>query len=1007
MANLFAFVTLLTSDSYLPGALALAGALKDVHPSPPVHPEVDFQTVCLVTPETVDAATIKLLRRAFNVVIGVELIGLEDDKNLQLLGRPDLHSVLTKLHIFRLVQYKKIIFLDADVLPIRPLSHLFHIEHDFSAAPDVGWPDIFNSGVLVLTPGNDKFEDVRAVLNARGSWDGGDQGVLNEWRGSDWNRLSFTYNTTPTAAYTYAPAYERFGSQISAIHFIGPNKPWKAIPYRPSRYNQEPQPSSSNSQSPTSPTDPTAPVQLQAKPVIQSPLAEIQAYDYESLVDRWFAVYDAHYRSQSLVPDEEFEVKRFMSAWDEDSMTGADMLDGPAAAPSTSSHSSRPGLNFGPPTGLAKTGVSIGGQLSLEDLRRLALEGMGRGLGTGVSGDSGEGEYLTLPLDGRVDLVRPRRIYPSQDTHSYEEEPRTPVGDYGELQIDGSPVRWTTLPTPSPNAVPPAPHIGDQSLPVTPVPPPGRYRRGTFSGQVSPTAERTREHYHHAKHNSHQQNIPQPVVKQELLRVPSPPLLAWNPAIEPPPRNTPSPSAFPPDTYYPNVWDHKRDHNSSSKSASSDGVPDVSSATTPPQPDSNAFFEVPPPGQIPQQLLRQGHYRQVTGDGESSKTPSPDLNKVKSVFPWEEHPRRQPKRVFPESDILLPGTFIPPPPVEPPSPLAFSSPERQTGGAKLHNLQPPSPLHLNLQPKKEKKLTFVNAWDTVPQITKYANRLARPAPAPSPLSLAPPFEENRRWDDPASRDGDDEGDGGDGDDEGDGGLDEEGSPTGRWNEDEDGERPKPKVRARSGSGSISASKMTKGKYRMQGVQTMTRPQKSISVQVGTGTETEKPLERRPNPRRKSVGGTITPPAALSRPAFVDKVDLLNGPGSPFPAFRSPSGFRAPRESRPSQHQASSESPSPTRRVSVTGATTPKQVRFPPPHERRISETSATSVTSPPSSVGPMSPAEGQAIGMPGRPGGRVWDPARGVELFKRGSEEVLARFLRMGSFEDEGQQHPS
>jgi hypothetical protein len=86
MANPFAFVTLLTSDSYLPGALALVGALKDVHPSTPVHPEVDFQTVCLVTPETVDVTTIKLLRRAFDVVIGVELIGQEDEKGLKLLG---------------------------------------------------------------------------------------------------------------------------------------------------------------------------------------------------------------------------------------------------------------------------------------------------------------------------------------------------------------------------------------------------------------------------------------------------------------------------------------------------------------------------------------------------------------------------------------------------------------------------------------------------------------------------------------------------------------------------------------------------------------------------------------------------------------------------------------------------------------------------------------------------------------------------------------------------------
>jgi hypothetical protein len=86
MASPYAFVTLLTSDSYLPGALTLAAALKDIHPTPPVHPEVEFQTVCLVTPETVDVSVIKLLRRAFNVVIGVEIIASEDNQGFRLLG---------------------------------------------------------------------------------------------------------------------------------------------------------------------------------------------------------------------------------------------------------------------------------------------------------------------------------------------------------------------------------------------------------------------------------------------------------------------------------------------------------------------------------------------------------------------------------------------------------------------------------------------------------------------------------------------------------------------------------------------------------------------------------------------------------------------------------------------------------------------------------------------------------------------------------------------------------
>lgn len=66
-----AFITLLTSPSYLPGALVLLHSLLDLHPSPR-----DFKTVCLVTPETVDAKTIRQLREAgWDMVIGVEPIG--------------------------------------------------------------------------------------------------------------------------------------------------------------------------------------------------------------------------------------------------------------------------------------------------------------------------------------------------------------------------------------------------------------------------------------------------------------------------------------------------------------------------------------------------------------------------------------------------------------------------------------------------------------------------------------------------------------------------------------------------------------------------------------------------------------------------------------------------------------------------------------------------------------------------------------------------------------------
>jgi glycogenin len=227
MPSSYAFVTLLTSDSYLPGALVVHHALRSLESPKPINP---FNTVCIVTPATVSVRTIKTLRSVFDLVVGVEDIrGDEDDRgrgNLILLGRTDLGSTLTKLHLWRLVQFKRIIFLDADTLPIKPLSHLFTSipsEIKFSAAPDSGWPDCFNSGMMVLNPDAGEFERLMKIKKEKGSWDGGDQGLLNDAFEGNWNRLSFGYNVTPTAYYTsvnlflFIPLIRR-ETQISIRH---------------------------------------------------------------------------------------------------------------------------------------------------------------------------------------------------------------------------------------------------------------------------------------------------------------------------------------------------------------------------------------------------------------------------------------------------------------------------------------------------------------------------------------------------------------------------------------------------------------------------------------------------------------------------------------------------------------------------------------------------------------------------------------------------------------------
>lgn len=79
----FAVVTLLTSDSYLAGALTTLKSLLDVEGS---SPEKSFETVCLVTPSTVGQSSIKALERCFDRVVGVEEITTSSWTELDLLG---------------------------------------------------------------------------------------------------------------------------------------------------------------------------------------------------------------------------------------------------------------------------------------------------------------------------------------------------------------------------------------------------------------------------------------------------------------------------------------------------------------------------------------------------------------------------------------------------------------------------------------------------------------------------------------------------------------------------------------------------------------------------------------------------------------------------------------------------------------------------------------------------------------------------------------------------------
>lgn len=101
----------------------------------------------------------------------VDILDSNDSVNLGLLKRPELGITFTKLHCWRLIQFTKCVFLDADCLVLKNIDDLFQRD-EFSAAADVGWPDCFNSGVFVYKPSLNTYLQLLDFALSQGSFDG-------------------------------------------------------------------------------------------------------------------------------------------------------------------------------------------------------------------------------------------------------------------------------------------------------------------------------------------------------------------------------------------------------------------------------------------------------------------------------------------------------------------------------------------------------------------------------------------------------------------------------------------------------------------------------------------------------------------------------------------------------------------------------------------------------------------------------------------------------------------
>lgn len=160
------FVTLVTTEPYVVGALVLGHSLRSTTTTSIINSDL----VCMVT-EAVSPSSRQALLQVFDRCVEVPKWDSNDAHGLALLGRPELGQTLTKLHIWRLTEYEKAVFLDADMLIVKDIGDVME-RPELSACADIGWPDCFNSGLFVCVPSEATFRALVEHCQRVGTFDG-------------------------------------------------------------------------------------------------------------------------------------------------------------------------------------------------------------------------------------------------------------------------------------------------------------------------------------------------------------------------------------------------------------------------------------------------------------------------------------------------------------------------------------------------------------------------------------------------------------------------------------------------------------------------------------------------------------------------------------------------------------------------------------------------------------------------------------------------------------------
>ncbi|GJX42369.1 inositol phosphorylceramide glucuronosyltransferase 1 [Tanacetum coccineum] len=230
-SNKEAYVTLLYGDEFLLGVRVLGKSIRDT--------KTTREMVVLVS-DGVSSYAKKLLMADGWIVTPISLL-----QNPNQVRPTRFWGVYTKLKIFNMTDYKKVVYLDADTIVVKNIDDLFKCGK-FCA--NLKHSERLNSGVMVVEPSAELFNDMVSKVTTLYSYTGGDQGFLNTYYAGfesarvfnpeisaevvnskpvpDMERLSTLYNAD-VGLYMLANKWMVDEKELRVIHYtLGPLKPW-------------------------------------------------------------------------------------------------------------------------------------------------------------------------------------------------------------------------------------------------------------------------------------------------------------------------------------------------------------------------------------------------------------------------------------------------------------------------------------------------------------------------------------------------------------------------------------------------------------------------------------------------------------------------------------------------------------------------------------------------------------------------------------------------------------